>query len=162
MTRTRGDLVLYRSSGRWYERLITLATHGPFVHVAIVVDPRTVIAARTRGIGYEDAPPEDEQHVTLSLAGRTDAAGIEQGLTWARAQAGRAYGWSDIVYQALKALWPQNPLRLSVAGQYDCSDFVCRYLLQAGVALPPAFDDPSTITPNDLARWGGILPGDRM
>lgn len=46
----RGDLILYKSSGRWYERLIVKATRGPYVHVAIVVDPLTVIAARTQGI----------------------------------------------------------------------------------------------------------------
>lgn len=181
MSRVRGDLILYRSSGRWYERLIMLATRGSFVHVALVVDPCTVIAARTQGINYEAMPPDDDQHATIPiaarsvtingtgakgepltetvpLAGRATPAGIEQGLAWACAQLGKEYGWIDIAYQAIKFLWPHNPFRFSVAGHMDCSDFACRYLLQAGVVLPPAFDDPYTITPCDLARWSGALP----
>lgn len=176
----RGDLILYRSSGRWYERLITLATRGPFVHVAIVVDSFTVIAARTQGIAYEKAPPDDSMHVTVPITARpltitgTDAhgetvvntvpiaaratlAGIEQGLEWATQQVGRQYGWSDIVYQGIKFLWPSNPFRFSEAGHFDCSDYATRYLLQAGVVLPPEFDDPYTITPNDIGRWAGVL-----
>jgi hypothetical protein len=159
MTRARGDLVLYQSSGRWYERMIALATKGPFIHVAIVVDPLTVIAARTRvGISYERIPPEDALHATIPLAGRTTPAGIEQGLTWACAQRGKAYGWPDIVYQALKFLWPDNPFRFGVAGHYDCSDFATRYMIHAGVSLPDAMLDTYTVSPNDLARWSGLLP----
>jgi hypothetical protein len=39
----------------------------------------------------------------------------------------------------------------------NCSDFATRYMLQAGVTLPPAFDDPATVTPNDIAAWAGVL-----
>jgi|SRR5581483_6848448 len=180
MTRMRGDLILYTSSGRWYERLITLATRGPFVHVALVVDAQTVIAARTQGISYEAMPPEDDQHATVPIAacslaisgtdqhgepvtettrlsGRATLAGIEQGMAWATAQQGRHYGWSDVIYQGIKFLWPRNPFQFGVEGHYDCSDFATRYLLQAGVVLPPAFDDPYSICPNDLARWAGLI-----
>lgn len=158
-----GDLILYRSTGRWYERLITFATHGPWVHVAIVIDADTVIASRSNGIGYEAAPPEDALHTVVSLAGRVATAGvegfmIEHGLAWADRQVGKKYGWLDIVYQSVKFAWPHQPFRFSEAGHYDCSEFVTRYMLQAGVELPPAFDDPATITPNDLARWAGLLP----
>lgn len=180
MTRTRGDLLLYRSSGRWYERLITLATKGPYVHVGIVVDPLTVIAARTHGIGYEAMPPDDNQHTTIPLtarsltingtgaqgepitdmvqiAGRATEAGIEAGLAFAARQLGEKYSWLDIVYQGVKFLWPHNPLRFSEARHYDCSEFATYYLLQSGVVLPPEFDDPATVTPNDLARWAGLI-----
>lgn len=153
-----GDLILYRSTGRWYERLITLATHGPFVHVAIVVDESRVLAARARGIGYEPLPPEDALHTVVSLAGRASDVGINVGLAWAMRQAGKEYGWLDIVYQAVKFVWPHQPFRFSEAGHMDCSEFVARYMLQADVALPPAFDDPATVTPNDIARWAGLLP----
>lgn len=153
----RGDLILYRSSGRWYERLITIATHGPYVHVAIVVDQSRVLAARARGIGYEDAPPLDTLHTVVSMAGRATDVGINVGLSWAMRQAGEKYGWLDIVYQAVKFLCPGNPFRLSEASHYDCSEFAVRYMLQADVALPPAFDDPATVTPNDIARWAGVL-----
>lgn len=154
----RGDLVLYKSSGLWYERAITLATHGPFVHVAIVTGDQRVIAARARGIGYEELPAEDTQHVRLPIGEKTTSLQINNALLWAMGQQGKAYGWSDIAYQGLKFLWPHNPLRWGWDGHYDCSDFATRYLLHAGVALPDEFLDTYTVTPNDLARWGGLLP----
>lgn len=154
--RTRGDLILYKSSGKWYERLITFATKGPFVHVGIVIDDTTVIAARSSGIRYEQAPPDDSAHVTISLDGRTTQEGIERGLAWAVKQLGDDYGWLDIVYQGVKLVWPGNPLRFYVAGHMDCSEYATRYLLQAGVVLPPAFDDVATVTPSDIARWAGV------
>jgi|SRR5579885_2919429 hypothetical protein len=153
----RGDLLLYTSSGKWYERLITLATHGPFVHVGIILDASTVIAARTGGIAYEKAPPEDAMHVAISLAPYTTPAGIEQGLAWATRQVGRHYGWSDIVYQGIKFLWPNNTLRFGIEGHWDCADFATRYLQHAGVSLPDAYSDPYCNTPNDLARAFGLL-----
>lgn len=157
-----GDLILYRSTGRWYERLITLATHGPFVHVAIVVDESRVLAARARGIGYEPLSPEDALHTVVSLAGRASDVGINVGLAWAMRQAGKEYGWLDIVYQAVKFVWPGNPLRFGEEGHYDCSDFACRYLIHAGVQLPDSCLDSYTVTPNDLARVFGVLPAEKM
>lgn len=153
----RGDLILYRSSGHWYERAITIATKGPFVHVAIAVSDAQVIAARTQGISYEPVPPIDALHTLVSLDGHVTPAGISIGLAWAEQQAGKRYGWLDIAYQAVKFVWPHQPFRFSEAGHMDCSEFATRYLLQAGLALPPAFDDPATMTPNDIARWAGVL-----
>lgn len=153
----RGDLILYSSSGRWYERLITFATKGPWVHVAIAGSQYTVIAARAQGISYEAAPPIDGLHTVVSMSGRATSSEIERGLDWAEQQVGKQYGWLDIVYQAIKFLWPHQPFRFSEAGHYDCSDLAVRYMIQADVALPPAFDDPATVTPNDIAAWAGVL-----
>lgn len=155
----RGNLILYKSSGTWYERIITFATKGPWVHVAIVIDADTVIAARSNGIRYEAMPPDNDMHATIPLDGRATPEGIEQGLEWAAKQLGDGYSWADIVYQGVKLVWPGNPLRFYIAGRFDCSEYATRYLLQAGVVLPPAFDDPETVTPNDLARWAGVLKG---
>lgn len=155
----RGDIILYRSSGRWYERLITLATKGPYTHVAIVDDERLylVLAADSQGISYDALPPIDNLHTLVSLASYASTEGIERGLAWAEQQVGKRYGWIDIVYQAVKFVWPHQPFRFSEAGHYDCSEFAVRYMLQAGVELPPAFDDPATVTPNDIAAWAGVL-----
>lgn len=153
-----GDLILYRSTGRWYERLITFATRGSFVHVAIVIDANTVIASRSSGIRYEPLPPLDSMHVTISVASCTTSEGIVEGLAWAVKQLGDGYGWLDILYQGVKFLAPNNPFRFGIAGHYDCSDFACRYLIHAGVQLPDAMLDTYTDTPNDLARWAGLLP----
>lgn len=152
-----GDLILYRSSGRWYERLITLATHGPFVHVAIVDNDYLVLSADSQGIEYDALPVMDNLHTLVPMALYASPDGIARGLAWAEQQRGRRYGWIDIVYQAVKFLWPHQPFRFSESGHMDCSDFATRYMLQAGVALPPAFDDPATVTPNDIARWAGVL-----
>lgn len=154
----RGDLILYKSTGRWNERAIVFATHGPYVHVAIVVDGFSVIAADAQGIRIDALPPTDALHTPLSLAPYATTQGIEQGLAWAMAQKGKRYGWSDIVYQAVKFLAPNNKLQVVVAGHYDCSDFASRYMRQAGVVLPPDFADPYANTPNDLGRTFGLLP----
>lgn len=98
-------------------------------------------------------------HTVASLVGRATSIGINVGLAWAERQAGKKYGWLDIVYQGVKFLCPGNPFRLSEADHYDCSEFVTRYMLQADVALPPTFDDPATVTPNDIAREFGVLKG---
>lgn len=154
---TRGDVILYSSTGKWYEQLITRATHGPYVHCAIVVDAGRVVAARTQGIGYE-AIPADDRTTTICLAGRALPAAIEQGVLWAEAQVGKEYGWIDIAAQAVKFLWPANPFQMVQKGHYDCSDFCTRYLQQCGIALPDQYANSYANTPNDLARWAGLLP----
>ena len=152
----RGDLILYKTSGKWYERLITLATHGPFVHVAIMVDETRVIAADTQGIRYDVLPLLDRQHALLPLLQYASPVDIERGLAWAMQQTGKEYGWLDIAYQGVKFLAPNNPFRFGEVGHYDCSDLATRYLQHCGVQLPDDYD-PYTVTPNDLARWAGIL-----
>lgn len=152
----RGDLLLYASSGVWYERAIVLATHGPFVHVAIVVSDALVVSARGQGIGCDPCPPEDSRHVVVQLAGR-GGLDREAGLTWALEQQGKAYGWTDIVYQGLKFLAPNNPFRFHVAGHMDCSDYASRYLQHCGYIFPDDFADPYANTPNDIARLFGLL-----
>lgn len=152
----RGDLVFYTGSGKWYERVIAKATHGPYVHVAIQVDKVRVIAATSKGVVCTAIPGEDADHVFVSMADRTTPFDIGVGVGWAINQYGDKYGWLDIVYQAVKFLWPNNPFRFGEKGHYDCSDFATRYLQHAGVALPEDLLDPYVNTPNDLARWLGL------
>lgn len=152
----RGDLLLYTSSGKWYERLIAYATHGPYVHVAIVVDNTKIVAARTQGIAFEVLPQDTSKLTVIPMSSRATEIGINVGLSWACKQVGKAYGWSDIVYQVVKFLNPNNPFRFGEYNHWDCSDLATRYLLHAGVELPDDYD-PYTVTPNDLARWAGLL-----
>lgn len=159
----RGNILFYQSTGKWYERLITLATHGPYVHVALVVNEYLVLAADTQGtdtqgIAYDAVPPIDGLHAAVSLAEYATPDSIERGLVWAEKQRGRRYGWADIIYQAVKFLAPNNPLRFGEAGHYDCSDFVTRYLIHAGVQVPDSYLDTYTVTPNDLARFFEMIP----
>jgi uncharacterized protein YycO len=154
----RGDMVLYRSSGKWYERAIVLATGGIYVHVAIATSDKQVIAAGSRGINYFPFSYDPKIHTIVSLVPEhATQLGIEAGLKWAIAQAGKRYSWIDIFYQAVKFLNPNNTLRFYREGEYDCSDFCTRYLLQTGTQLPPDYE-PYAVTPNDLARVYGLLP----
>lgn len=149
----RGDLILYASSGKLYERAIAFATGGPYVHVAVQVDPYHVIAATPRGIILEDAPPEDANHALVPVAHYAASIGIAEGLVWAKEQIGKEYGWSDIAFQAIKFAWPANPFQFGVKDHWDCADFATRYLQHCGVLLPDDMSDPYTVTPNDLARY---------
>ena len=149
----RGDIVLFKSSGKWYERAIVMATRGPYVHVAIMTGDYQVIAAGFHGIGYSAFLYDPKVHTVISIAPKyATATGVETGLKWAISQAGKPYGWLDILYQGVKFLFPNNPFEVTEDGHYDCSDYATRYLQQAGVVLPPEFSNPYQNTPNDLYR----------
>jgi len=148
----RGDLILYRSSGAWYERAIVVATKGPMVHVAIQLSDVQVIAAGSKGIALFPYSAQDKLCTTVSLASYATPEGIERGLAWAIAQEGKRYSWWDIFYQAIKFMNPNNPFRFYREGEFDCSDFASRYLMEAGVQLPEIYQDPYANSPNDLAR----------
>lgn len=155
----KGDLVLYKSSGKWYERAIVLATQGPYVHVGILIEDHQVLAARTSGIGYDVFKFNPAYHTLVSLVPQyTTQEDVNKGLRWAVQQVGKQYGWMDILYQAVKFLNPNGALRFYEQGHYDCSDFCTRYLQQAGVPLPASYADSYTVTPNDLARFFGLIP----
>lgn len=153
-----GQIILFRSSGLWYEKVIEIATHGPYVHVAIVTDMFHTIGAYPDGIKIMPAPINPTTFSVISLTGYAAQGGIEKGLAWAKGQLGREYSWVDIFYQGIKFLWPTNPLRFGIEGHYDCSDFVTRYMLRAGVQLPPDFEDPYANSPNDIGRIFKLVP----
>jgi hypothetical protein len=151
----RGDLLLYAATSVWYEQLISRVTQGPFVHVSIIYDEQHCLAADANGISVDSLPAEDSQHVVISIDPKLD---IEQGLEWASLQVGRKYGWTDIAYQAVKFLAPNNPFQFGHLGQWDCSDYATRYLQHIGYPLPDMYSDPYSMTPNDLARLFHLLP----
>jgi hypothetical protein len=152
----RGDIILYKASPDvWYEQLIAQVTHGPFVHTSIVCDEQYCLAATTAGINLAGLPHEDAQHVVIAI---DPSLNIEAGLDWAKLQIGRKYGWTDIVYQGVKFLAPNNPFQFGHLNEWDCSDYVTRYLQHIGYAIPDNFADPYANTPNDLARIFNLLP----
>lgn len=157
MKNLRGSVLLFKSSGKWYERVICWTTGGIFVHVEIAVDNEWMIGARFDGIAKHPLPLDPATYVAVDLAPYTTQAGILNGLLWAVQQKGRQYGWSDVVFQAIKFLFPNNPLRWGVEDRWDCADYACRYLIHAGVQLPDSCLDTYTVTPNDLGRVFSIL-----
>ncbi len=154
----RGDLILYKSSGKWYERAIVLATKGIYVHVAIQLSDVQVIAAGSRGIALFPYSAQDSRCVTVPIVPKyTTKIAVEQGLQWVADQLGREYGWVDIVTQAIKFMNPNNKLRLAREGSWDCSDFGTRYLQHCSIEMSDMYSDPYSNSPNDLARWAGLL-----
>lgn len=157
MSDLRGSVLLFSSSGSLWDRAIVLSTGGPYVHTEIVVDSEHMIGARTDGIAIHPLPLDPDSYVAIDISPYTTEATMLSGLLWAVQQKGRKYGWSDVAFQAVKFMFPNNPLRWGVEGRFDCADFVCRYLIHAGVQLPDSYLDTYTVTPCDIARAFSLL-----
>lgn len=145
----RGDVVLFLSSGAPHDRLIAWGTKGPFVHVEIDLGNEEFIGEHPNGIvRYRGIRPKS----TASFTPPASQADIELGLKWAEMQVGKKYGWGDIFSEGLKVLG--LAFSFSIPNQWDCSDFVTRYLKVARAAGPlgDAAENPGTVSPNDLAR----------
>jgi uncharacterized protein YycO len=154
----RGSILLFKTTGTLVDRAICLATKGPYVHVELVIDGARMIGAQTNGIEMSLIPWDARLYTSIDMLPYTSIEGITNGLAWAQQQVGRAYGWADIVFQAVKFVAPNNPLQWGVEGHWDCSDYVTRYIQQSGIVLPNDFDTPYANTPNDIARIFGVLP----
>jgi len=154
----RGDIVLYKSNGVWYEQMIVKVTQGPYVHVGIDYGDGKVLAALSSGIAFSAYSPSPMTTDISLVPEHVKPEGIEAGMLWATAQEGKHYGWVDILYQAVKFLAPNNPFQLVEKDHFDCSDFVSRYLGICGFQFPKDFQDPYANTPNDIARIFGLIP----
>lgn len=158
MANARGSILLFKSTNSLIDRAICSATGGNFVHVELALDSTRMVGAHIDGIAISLVPWNGRLYTSIDLSPYTTDEGITNGLAWAQQQVGRAYGWADIAFQAVKFIAPNNPLRWGVEGEWDCSDFVTRYLLQSGVILPEGWNDPYANSPNDIARIFGLLP----
>jgi hypothetical protein len=149
----RGDVVLFKSSGSIPDQVIATATKGPYVHVEIDLGNGKMIGAHTNGIVIHDGMPGTN---TTSFHPKASNSDIEYGLKWAVMQAGKEYGWTDIISNGFKLVGIN--FDISEPGHWDCSDFVTRYLLVARAAGPlgSRSDDPGLVSPNDIARAYGI------
>lgn len=149
----RGDLLLYEGTGRWYERLIQLGTHGPYVHAEIDIGGGESVGALLVGVQRHRIP---SGAVVAPTAYRTDPARLAPALDWLYAQIGDRYGFFDIADDVVRAAIPWAPW-VSLGKTFDCSDLATKFLWMAGYPLPPAFLDGATVSPNDLARAVGLL-----
>lgn len=149
----RGDLLLYRGTGRWYERLIQLGTRGPYVHVEVDIGAGESVGALTGGVVRHRIPMGA---VVAPTAYRTDPARLTGAVDWLVKQAGDQYGWFDIADDVVHAAIPWAPW-VSLGKTFDCSDLATKFLWMAGYPLPPAFLDGATVSPNDLARAVGLI-----
>lgn len=152
-----GDLVFYTSRGRWYEQVITAATHGPYVHVAVVDrDGEHLIAALTRGITRLPLPYGADAIYTQThpLA----PAKADDAFAWLEQQVGKQYGWADIFDQGLHLL--RLPFYLSRPNALDCSDLAACFAAlytQDDKLMAQVMNARQLIAPNDLARYYGLL-----
>lgn len=174
MVDNTGNLVFYKSYGTdMYHsaitRLVQWGTHGPFVHVAVVIDKNNgLIEANVKGIRYSTLPKlitdytmvatctvnKDEQGRVIPL----DPERLARTVAWARSKINVEYGYLDILTQSIDILAPWNMIQVSKAGTYDCSNFATAFLDKAGVWLPDNFKEPYNVSPNDLAEFYGLLP----
>ena len=151
----QGDILLFYGKSTLWDRLICFATQGSFSHCEIAIDEQRMIGATLSGVDIHGIP-EAAAYAKITVSAYTTPQKITEALLWALQQRSDAYGWSDILFQVIKFLFPPNPFRWGIVNHFDCSDYACRYLIHAGVDLPDQFLDSYTIAPNDLARWAGI------
>lgn len=153
----RGDMLLFRSSGVWYERLVEYFTHGPFVHVEVDMGDGTSIGAIWTGIERHLIPPED-LFERAPVQAESDEQ-LEDGLIFLASEVGHHYGFLDIANQALKIL--RSPIYLGAQERYDCSDLVARYVAMCDGPVYRGLGDlsqePHMVTPNDLGRAAGLI-----
>ena len=149
---TAGDLLLYASDGSIPDRIVASVTDGPYTHCELDMGDGTAIGAVAAGVVRHALPaPAARVHLAPNLPE------LAAGLAWLAAQvtAHDEYGWLDV----LDAV-PHAPLVLSDPDGYDCSHLAASFILHAGGAawLGAFADTPDRVSPNDLARLGGLLP----
>lgn len=159
----RGDVVLFETSGSLTDLIISTATKGPYTHSEIDLGNGEMIGSQAGGLTrHKDTPGRN----VVLFRPPTSQANIEAGLAWVEHAwseqvkskgAAHTYGWMDWISDFFKMIG--HPLVFSKPGQWDCSEFVTRYLIAAEAEGPlgSQADDPVLISPNDLARAYGIL-----
>lgn len=152
-----GDLIFFRGTGRWYERLIQARTGGPFVHVEIVRSPgESVGAIMRRGVERHPLPGGGEVAATSTAC---DPVRLRRALAWLDAQVGDHYGWYAIGDDVLLAAVPWWRAFVTVRRMYDCSQLAATFLAIADYGLPEdMLTSLETTSPNSLARVVGLLP----
>lgn len=150
----RGDLLFYTADGSLVSRLISWRTRGPYVHVEVDVgDGYSIGAHLYSGVAkFKTGWPA----ARFSLRQHTSAQQIDEGVAWLVTRLGSSYSLFDIATFFV----PRRYWRIFVTEEhsYDCSHLVTEYLERTGgVNLDQLPDDPSLISPNDLARACGLL-----
>lgn len=146
----RGDILLYRSTGSLFDRLICWRTQGPFVHVGVDLGDGTMIDSRFRE-GVTQHPVSYAGCLTIPLATLTTADRIEAGITWLLSKLGDGYSVADIFdfFPGVRSL----RMNVGEAHAFCCSHLVAQYLdVTGGISLGKLDDNLNTISPNDIYR----------
>lgn len=159
-----GDLAFFRGDPhKRIDALIMRRTQSPWVHVGVVIGYGLMLSARSDGVRIEPLP----DGATVAATGAQLAA-CDDALTWLLCRAGDAYGFGDIVNQAVTWLNAQMPSwlswlelpTLSFARHLDCSHLALDFLRIGGYPFSPAAHiavlQPENVTPGALAAI--VLP----
>lgn len=154
--RMRGDILFYKGDGTFAGALIQWRTRGPYIHVEVDLGDGTAIGAHWQ-TGVSQHPVDYSRATVYTLP--TTPERIETGIQFLQSCVGDPYSVRDILNQALTVFFPH--LRLSPdAHAFDCSDLVAHYVeLAGGLELGLLGKTPDLVSPNDLARHAGLLPG---
>lgn len=151
----RGDVLLYRSNGSLFDRLIAWRTHGPFVHTGVDLGDGTMIDATSRR-GVTRHAVSYDRAIAVPILPHSSAQQIEVGIAWLQEHLGDGYSWADIGDH----IFPKHLIRVVLAQPhaYDCSNLVSQYLMIVEPALKWGLlkDTPDLISPNDIARAFGV------
>lgn len=152
-----GYLLLFLTSGSWRESYASLCSHGPYIHAEICIDEAHMIGAHPSGIMVSPLPRDMRLCASIDLAPYTTQAHLDYAISWAIQQAGRRYTVRDRLAHLIKWISPNTSPNFAREGCWDSASFVTRYLKRASIILPTGWNDPMTMTPNDLARVFGLL-----
>lgn len=161
-TPNHARLLFYRSTGAWYERLIVAATcegdpSADFVHVAIIENSDSIIEAQWRGVVR--SPLSDlSAHILIHSTLAASPAALQSALDGARAKIGWRYGIADIISQGLRLL--RLPFTVGRLHSLDCSHLAAEFAAwasQDATLYGMVCDDGCIISPNDLARYYGLV-----
>lgn len=176
----RGDIVLVHGDSV-SDKLIQRTTFGPFNHVGLAIDGTQMVNALAQGIVLSTVsigaylhkdktvipapslalrPNVQVVDPRVPIATWHDAMRYETALLWAEHCAGQEYGWWDIFNHSVKWLLSATPLRVPEIVEknaWDCSNFISRFLVEAGYPLPPFYLDFNDVTPNDIGRLFGVI-----
>lgn len=149
-----GDILLYQTSGKWYEWFITKFTHGPYVHCAVDLGDGTNISAHPDGISREPNPGTGE---VVSVTTNATPDDLFAAMQWLKYQLGKKYSWLDILSAGLHSIGIN--LYFGQADHMDCSDLCATYLDLLSGKQEIDFHHLDIVSPNDIARKLGILHG---
>jgi hypothetical protein len=167
----RGDVLFWPSDGSPATRAICYFTHGPFCHVSADMGDGNDIGAHAED-GVRVRPVPSDRGLTkfstlqflMLQAGHKPGElvedtpyrpAIEKGIAFLKRECGNKYGWCNIANSALKLL--RIPYRVARLDRYDCSSLMTRYLMECGVEMDDLGEEPDSVSPNDLARWLGVI-----
>ena len=147
-----GDILLYKTGGKWYEWFITKFTKGPYVHCSVDMGDGTNISAHPYGITREGNTGAEE---VVNVSSNADIDDFGLAITWLKHQIGKHYSWLDILSAGLHSIGIN--LYFGQDDHMDCSDLCATYLDILEGKPEIDYRHLDIVSPNDIARKLGVL-----